>query len=366
MAQKNDTPAIIGALVLTLALIGGGIWWFSSRTGGGLDNMLPGGSETSGTGTAPGTTAPGTTAPGTTAPPTGQPGAQTFAEVQNVPSGVFNYGGSTTWAPIRSQVDSVIQNAHPGFQLRYQNPLSGPPGSGAGIEMVLQGTLVFSQSSRSLKPEEYQAAQQRGFTLVEIPVAIEGIAIAVHPSLNVPGITIDQLRGIYTGQITNWSQVGGPNQPITPITRPTDGGTVEFFISNILGGGSFGGNVQQIPTTTEALRAVSADPGAIYYASAPEVVGQCTTKPLPIGQQPNQFVAPYVEPLVPPENCPAQRNQINNAVLQSGQYPITRRLFVIVKQNGQVDQQAGEAYTNLLLTNEGQMLLEQAGFVRIR
>jgi phosphate transport system substrate-binding protein len=356
MAQKNDTPAMIGALALTLLLIGGGVWWFSNRSGGGLDNIIPGGSGNPGTGNAP----------GTTAPPAGQPGAQTFADVQNVPSGLFTYGGSTTWAPIRSQVDPVLQATHPGLQLRYQDPLNGAPSSGAGIDMVLNGVLAFSQSSRSINPDEYQAAQQRGFTLVEIPVAIEGIAIAVHPDLNVPGITVQQLQGIYTGQITNWSQVGGPNLPITPITRPLDGGTVEFFVANILGGNAFGSNVQQISTTTEALRAVSTDPGAIYYASAPEVVGQCTTKPLPIGQQANQWIAPYVEPLVPPQNCPAQRNQINNAVLQSGQYPITRRLFVIVKQNGQPDQQAGETYANLLLTNEGQTLLEQAGFVRIR
>lgn len=357
MTQKNDTPAMIIALVITLGLIGGGIWFFTRSSGFNLGTLLGSGSSSPGTtsGTAPGQAAG-----------TGQPGVQAFSEVQTVPSGLFSYGGSTTWAPIRGMVDPTLQTAVPGFQLRYVDPLSGPPSSGAGIEMLLNRQLVFAQSSRAPNPEEYQAAQQRGFTLREIPVALEGIAVAVNPSLNVPGPTLDQLRNIYTGQITNWSQVGGPNLPITPYSRPLDGGTVEFFVENVMGRAGFGSNVQFIPTTTEALRQVSNTPGGIYYASAPEVIGQCTTKPLPLGRQAGQFIAPYVEPLIPPEQCPAQRNQINASALQSGDYPITRRLFVIVKENGQIDQQAGEAYANLLLTDQGQSLLSDAGFVRIR
>ena len=201
---------------------------------------------------------------------------------------------------------------------------------------------------------------------MQTPVAIEGIAIAVHPNLNIPGITLDQLRDIYLGRITNWNQVGGPNLSITPYSRPQDGGTVDFFIENVLGGQNFGNNVQFIDTTTEALREVSENPGALYYASAPEVVGQCTTKPLPLGQTANELIPPYQEPLVPPSQCPAQRNQLNTGAFRSGQYPLTRQIFVISKQNGQVEQQAGEAYANLLLTNEGQNLLAETGFVRIR
>ncbi|MEL6322591.1 MAG: hypothetical protein AAFQ57_18435 [Cyanobacteria bacterium J06626_14] len=119
-------------------------------------------------------------------------------------------------------------------------------------------------------------------------------------------------------------------------------------------------------TATEALRAVSADPGGIYYASAPEVVGQCTTKPIAIGQTPDQLVPIHQAPLVPPSQCPAQRNQIDSTVLLNGTYPITRRLLVIGKENGQIDQLAGEAYASLLLTQEGQELLTGSGFVRIQ
>ena len=95
-------------------------------------------------------------------------------------------------------------------------------------------------------------------------------------------------------------------------------------------------------------------------------MGQCTVKPIAIGAQPEQLVSPYVAPYIPPESCPAQRNQINSEVFRSGDYPLTRRLFVIIREDNTQDQQAGEANANLLLTQQGQQLLSEAGFVAIR
>lgn len=123
------------------------------------------------------------------------------AQVQNVPSGIFNYGGSTTWAPIRKIADPVIQSTWVQYRLRYTNPVNGNPGSGTGIRMLLDGQLSFAQSSRPLKDKEYEQAQQRGYSLKQIPVAIDGIAMGVHPKLQIPGLTIDQIKGIYTGKI---------------------------------------------------------------------------------------------------------------------------------------------------------------------
>jgi phosphate transport system substrate-binding protein len=354
MSSKNETPVLIASLLVTAALVGGGYWWFTRD--GSL--RLPGMGGSNPSPTAPGQSPNAPAAPAST-------GGQ-FSEVANVPAGLFNYGGSTTWAPVRGAIDPVMQQAFPTLQLRYTDPISAPASSGAGIEMLLNKQLSFSQSSRSLNPEEQQAAQQQGFSLKEIPVALEGLAIAVNPDLTLDGITLTQLRDIYLGNLTNWNQVGGPNLPIVPISRPIDGGTVEFFVGTVLGGTPLPSSVTIANTTTEALRLVDSTPGAIYYASAPEVVGQCTVKPIAIGRQPGQFVRPYAEPYVPPANCPAQRNQINSAALRSGEYPLTRRLFVIIREDGSQDQQAGEAYANLLLTQQGQQLLNEAGFVAIR
>jgi len=235
------------------------------------------------------------------------------------------------------------------------------------IRMLIENQLAFSQASRSLKDEEIQRAQQRGLTLKEVPVAIDGIAIAVHPDLPVSGLTITQLKDIYTGKISNWRQVGGPNLAIIPYSRrKEDGGTVEFFIDQVLEKAYFGDNIQYVYSTTPALRKVSQNLGGIYYASAPEVVPQCGIKTLPLGKSENKLVAPYQEPSIPSSQCPQKRNQLNELAFQKGEYPITRRLFVIIKQNGQLDEQAGEAYADLLLTDQGQELIEKAGFVPLR
>ncbi|NER78211.1 MAG: PstS family phosphate ABC transporter substrate-binding protein [Leptolyngbya sp. SIO1D8] len=352
MSRKNETPVLIASLLITVGLLGGGVWWFT-RNGNLNLGSIPGvegdsaSSNTSSVSSAPSST------------------GNTLADVP-VPTGLFNYGGSTTWAPIRGTVDPLITQTHSAFQLRYTDPIGIPPGSGAGIEMLLNNQLSFAQSSRPISPDERQQAEAQGYTLKEIPVVLEGIAIAVNPGLPVEGITLDQLRDIYSGQLTNWSQLGGPDLAILPVSRSLDGGTVEFFTGTVLGGVTLASTVSIANSTTEALRFVSDNPGSIYYASAPEVVGQCTVKPISIGRQPNQLVKPYTDPYVPPENCPAQRNQINSEALRSGDYPLTRRLFVIVREDGQLDQQAGEAYANLLLTQQGQTLLNQAGFVPIR
>ncbi len=348
MSQKNETVPLLIALIVTAGIIGGASWFI-------LKNL--------GLNTRKTTQNPQVQSPN----PGNDNSVQAFAQVTNVPDGLFNYGGSTTWAPIRRDVDSAIATVYPNFRLRYSDPPTGAPGSGSGIKMLLNDQLAFSQSSRSLKDEEFQTATQRGFTLKQIPVAIDGIAIASHRDLNVSGLTVAQLKEIYTGKITNWRQIGGPNLPITAYSRRVEeGGTIEFFRENVLEKESFGQNVTFVPTTTQALRKVAETPGSLYYASAPEVVPQCTVKSLPLGRKAGEWIAPYQQPFVPLSECPNRRNQLNDSAFQSGEYPITRNLFVIVKENGQTDEQAGKAYANLLLSAQGQELISKAGFVRIR
>lgn len=349
MYQKNETLKLFLAILVTIGFIFGGLWFLLERW-----------AQINGTKQVPVGNQSLNENPGN------RIGDQNKCNVSSIPTGTFNYGGSTTWAPIRKDVDPVLESICPQFILRYTQPVAGKPGSGTGIQMLLDNQLSFSQSSRSVKAEENATAQQKGFSLKEIPVAIDGIAIAVNPTLNIPGLTVTQLKDIYIGKITNWQEVGGPNLPITPYSRTKEaGGTVDFFVENVLEKASFGTNVSYVDTTTEALRKVALIKSGIYYASAPEVVPQCLIKSLPLGRN-DQFVPPYQEPRVPASECPGKRNQLNAQALRTGSYPITRNLFVIVKQNGQTDQQAGEAYANWLLTQESQGLIEKAGFVRIK
>lgn len=287
-------------------------------------------------------------------------------ETISPPPGTWLYGGSTTWAPIRDKVDSQIRQTHPNFNIVYTRHPSKPDGSGTGIAMLLNDQLSFSQSSRSLKDREYTQAQHRQFTLMQIPVAIDAIVIVVHPELTVDSLSLEQIKDIYVGKITNWQELGGTDLPIVPITRPPKaGGTPEFFVEHVLEGENFASNVEFTTTTTLALRKVSQNLGGIYYGSAPEVIDQCTIKPLPIQVTNTQLIAPYAGERVLQDNCPEKRNQFNLKAMQEGKYPLTRRLFVIIKKN-EVDEPAGRAYANMLLTHEGQKLIGEAGFIPLR
>ncbi|AKG24810.1 phosphate ABC transporter substrate-binding protein [Calothrix sp. 336/3] len=289
-----------------------------------------------------------------------------FSQIPSVPAGQFNHGGSSTWVPIRQQLNLVIPKLLPNFRLRYTQPVDGKPNSQKGIAMLIDNQLAFSESSRSVKPEEHQQAQQKGFTLKEVAVAIDGIAIAVNHNLNISGLTVSQLKDIYTGKITNWRRVGGPNLTIIPLSRQ-NGGTSDFFQENVLDKQPFARNVKNVGNTTQAIQLLKQIPGGIFYASAPEIVEQCTIKSVPIGRDKNNFIPPYQEPLVSISQClTGRRNQLNITAFRNGNYPITRNLFVIVKQNNQIEQQAGETYANILLTSKGQELIQSAGFVPIR
>ncbi len=296
----------------------------------------------------------------------GQNVPDSFSGVSNVPTGVFAYGGSTAWAPLRLAVDSVIQSERPELQFRYVQSDKEPPGSEPGIQMLLRGELAFVQSSYSLLPEEYSRARELGMSLKQVPVAVDGIAVAVHPSLNIPGLTLRQLQGIYTGKIVNWQELGGPDLKITTYSPPlSTGGMVNFFASDVLQGQEFGSSVKFILTTTKALRKLANNPGGIYYDSAPAILPQCTVKPLPLGRQEGELVAPYQQPLVPAAECPNQRNKLNTKAFRSAQYPLTNYLYVVFLQNEAVEEQIGQAYANFLLTPQGQKLISKTGFVRL-
>ena len=343
--EKNEIPILAVTLLITLGLVTGVYWWIGHQNEISLTSLIkskqPNVLETNSLQN------------------------NKFNQVSDVPRGLFSYGGSSTWMPIKTATERKIETAFPKYELRYTEPVTGFPGSGVGLKMLLNNELAFSLSSRSLKEKEYSLAQKEGFTLTEIPVAIDGIAVIVHPDLDIPGLTIDNLRDIYTGKITNWRELGGQNLQIIPLSKKTEGGTVEFFKDNVLRREKFDNDVKTVKTTTQAVGKVSKNPGAIFYASAPEVIRQCGVKPLPIGRVASKLISPYKEPFVPFSQCPQKRNQLNLKAFKNDEYPMTRRLFVIVKQNGQIDEQAGLAYAKLLLTQEGQELISSAGFVRI-
>ena len=290
----------------------------------------------------------------------------TFKEVTGVPNGIFSYDGSTTWAPILRLVNLQIHQAYPQLKLRYSFPLGDKPGSSTGIRRLLEGQVDFAISSRPLKPEEYTQAEQQGFRLSQHQIGIDGVVIATNYSLPIDGISIKSLKQIYLGKLTNWNQLGGSNLKIVPVSRrPEASGTVDFFQSTVLNQQNFSSKVNYVNSTTEALHKINSIPNGIYYGSASEIVSQCTVKSLSVGLTEDNLVAPYQGKMIVPTECPQQRNKINQQAFANGSYPITRNLFVIVKDNGERQEKIGNAFVKLLLSKEGQKIVEEAGFVPV-
>jgi len=281
-----------------------------------------------------------------------------LADVTQVPSGTFSYGGSLSFAPLRSQiVANAIAQAHPQFKLEYKEPLLVAPGDHQGVKMLLENQLNFSQNSMSLSDDEYKRARDRGFKLLEVAIGIDAVVFFTHSGVDIAGLSVEQLQAIYLGKITNWNQVGGPNLTIKPIANdPKDSNALQILMENVPGGVNSVKGVKVVRDFTTAIKETSATPGAIGYGSVSTVVGQKTVRPVAIAKRHStEYISPYTAP-----------GQINKLAIQSGDYCLTRNLFVDIRLDNTFNQQAGLAYTQLLLSWEGQKLIEQSGFIPLR
>ncbi len=309
----------------------------------------------------------------------------TFTTIVDVPTGNFKFGGSTTWATTRqpqSSIDAAIQGVFPKYDIDYvtpddvaaanakagkENRCDKKPGSNTGICWLIEGSIDFAQSSIPLSKTKY-ADRAIESKLVEKAVAYDALTVVVNPQLKISGLTISQLRRIYTGKVTNWSEVGGPDLPILTFSRSEGAdGTVTALKDFILKPGDEWNPSQLVDNVTEGLQKVKSSPNSIFFGPAKEVMTDfCGVVPLAIGKTENKLVKPYVEPLQYPENGCNKRNQINSAVVKDQTYPLTRKIYLVLQADGTARQKAGEAYANLLMTQQGQALLEKSGFVSIK
>ena len=276
---------------------------------------------------------------------------RTIKKVPNVPRGLFNYNGATSFAALEAHgMNEMITSTHPEYQLRYTEPSNSKPGGSTGIAMLIDGELSFAQSGRPIKDAEYAKAESRDLTLEQIPVAIDGVVFFVNPQLPVAALSIETLKDIFQGKITNWKELGGIDLPIIPISQdPEVHVTVSLLLNN---GEQLGDNVEIVRDYTTAMNRVAAIPGSISFSPASLVRHQESIRSIGLAKGDSQQ---YVFPI--------DDGQINLKALRDDSYPITRRMYVIVRKDGTIAEQAGIAYANFLLTNQGQKIIKDAGFV---
>ena len=182
-------------------------------------------------------------------------GSDDAGEGSNEVSGNVSLNGSTSMEKFVNALKEAIVEDYPNLTLEPQFT-----GSGAGIEAVLSWTADIGDSSRALKDEE----KAKG--LEENIVAIDGIAVITHPSNKVDNVTTDQLKKIYTGEITNWSQLGGDDQAIVVMGREAGSGTRGAF-EEILGIEDACKYAQELNETGAVVAKVGETKGAIGYVS---------------------------------------------------------------------------------------------------
>ena len=170
-------------------------------------------------------------------------------------SGTVNLNGSTSMQKLANALKEGFMTANPGVVVNVEFT-----GSGTGVQAAIDGTTDIGNSSRALKEEEKNSG------LIENIVAIDGIAVIVNKSVDVTDITSEQLAKVYTGEITNWSELGGEEEPIVVVGRESGSGTRGAF-EELLEVEDLCDYAQEIDSTGGVLSTVANTSGAIGYVS---------------------------------------------------------------------------------------------------
>ncbi len=242
-------------------------------------------------------------------------------------SGKVTTGGSTSVEKVVGAFIEGFKEAQPGVDVTYD-----PTGSGAGITGAKEGTLDIGLSSRALKEEE--AAEG----LEATTFALDGIAIVVNKENTVADLSLEQIKGLATGEITNWSEVGGPDMPVVLVGREAGSGTRDGFesIVDVKDACKYD---QELTSTGAVITAVASNPNAFGYASLSAV-----------GDTVNMVTVEGVE--------------ASEATVQDGTYKL-QRPFVFVTKSGEALSEQAQAFVDFALSDEARALITAGGAVPV-
>ena len=244
-------------------------------------------------------------------------------------SGSVSTNGSTSMEKVIGALSEQFMADNSGVSVTYD-----PTGSGAGIEAASNGSADIGLASRALKDEEKAGG------LTETVVALDGIAVIVNAGSKVEDLSVEQIAKIFTGEITDWSEVGGEAGKISCIGREAGSGTRDGFES-ITGTKDACKLDQELTSTGGVIEAVAGNPNAIGYASLSAVEGKDTVKAVTVGG-----VA-----------C-------TEATVLDGSYAI-QRPFVLVTKTGETLSPAAQAFFDYATSTAANDLIKAAGAVPV-
>lgn len=239
--------------------------------------------------------------------------------------------GSTTVGPIADAFAEYFKSVYPSLDITVKKT-----GSGDGAAALVDGRCDIATMSRFMKPDEFSKAVANGVMPVAHVVAMDGVCVVVHPSNPVTALKSDQVRDIYAGRVTNWSQVGGPSMPIVVISRDTSSGTYETFESLIMKKQPMGAGVEYVNANPQAQSRVRTTRGAVGYVGLGFLEG---VKALEI-----DGVAP------------------TRQTVASGTYPVSRPLFLFTNGYPKLGSMVHK-FVTFHLSEKGQELIEAKAYV---
>ena len=224
-------------------------------------------------------------------------------------------------------------------------------GSGVGIAALIANRVQIANASREMKGKEYAAAKENAVIPVEIAIAIDALAIVVNSGNPVSNLTRDQIAAIFRGEVSNWSEVGGPQLPISLYGRQPNSGTYVFFQEFVLGNKDYSPRMKQMNGNAQIVEALRTDKGGIGYVGIGYVRGEDgqVIPGLKVVEVAKDIKSPGVSPL-------ASEN------VASGLYPLARALYQYT--NGS-PKGAVRSFIAFELSPEGQRIVEEMGFCRV-
>lgn len=260
-------------------------------------------------------------------------------------SGSIQIKGSDTMVNLGQAWAEEFMMEHPSTSIAVTGG-----GSGTGIAAIINGTCDIAQSSRSMKEQEIAIAKTKRHEVEEFEVAIDALAVIVHPSNPVTQLTIEQLSNIFTGKIKNWKEAGGANLPILVLSRERNSGTHVYFLEHVVRKGNekgpeeFGVKTLMLPSSQAIAEEVAGSESAIGYVGIGYVSNR--QKKIAVGTVPE---GPFVLP------------SVDTALDKS--YPVARPLlmYALKKQAGLV-----RSFLDFVLSDKGQEIVLAMDFVPLR
>lgn len=253
--------------------------------------------------------------------------------------------GSDTIVNLALAWAETYQTEHPDVRISVTGG-----GSGTGIASLINGTVDLANASRQIKDEEVAEAQSKGVNPVEHVIARDAIAVIVNPENPVSELTLQQISDIYSGKITNWSEVGGEDRPIVKLSRETNSGTHVYFLETVLRLGSkedktlFSMDTLLLPSSEGIIAEVRQNPNAIGYDGLGYVPDDL--KMIAIAEEEGgAYVLPAIE-------------TVNDKT-----YPIARDLYMYT--DGEPTGITKE-YLDWILSAEAQEIVAELGFVPVK